>query len=137
MILLLLALGCTGAVDDTGAPDSGTPPITEPRFTLDADVQPLMDEFCTEICHQEPMAESNTFSLMPGETRSEIIDVPAVQVPVLDRVEPYQPELSYLMHKLWGSHTEVGGMGLSMPRDSDMPIEAVSIFEAWIEDGAH
>ena len=136
-LALLLACGPTDTPGETGpvdtAPTSTTP--AEPTVTLSEDVQPLIDQYCTEICHQA--TSINTFSMEPGDTYDEVVDVPAVQVPLLDRVEPGEPELSYLMHKLWGTHTEVGGMGMSMPRDSEIPHDARAVFEDWIAQGAH
>jgi len=36
-------------------------------------------------------------------------------LPAMKRVNPGEPQSSYLTHKLWGSHREVGGSGSRIP----------------------
>ncbi len=52
-------------------------------------------------------------------------------------VAPGEPETSYLMHKMDGTHADVGGSGSLMPMASTPISEAErDIVRAWIADGA-
>ena len=43
--------------------------------------------------------QANLF-LVPGASYSNLVNVPSVEVPSLDRVEPFNPDASYLICKL-------------------------------------
>lgn len=55
----------------------------------------------------------------------------------LKQVEPYEPEKSYLVHKLRGTAGSVGGsLGTIMPTDGALPPADLAAIEAWIANGA-
>lgn len=39
----------------------------------------------------------------------------AAEVPALKRIRPFRPDSSYLVHKIQGTQTTVGGSGARMP----------------------
>ncbi|MCP4871320.1 MAG: hypothetical protein GY898_21635 [Proteobacteria bacterium] len=68
-----------------------------------------------------------------------LVDVVAHQAPSMDLVEPYDPDFSYLMHKLDGTHFDVpGGHGSQMPPDvpGGLSDELKDGIRAWIWSGA-
>ena len=66
-----------------------------------------------------------------------LVGVPSTQLPSMQRVDSFQPDLSYLIHKLEGTHTGVGGSGLQMPvLGNKVPQESINVIRAWIAAGA-
>ena len=75
--------------------------------------------------------------LAEGVTRANLVDVPAVGAPGLNRVEKGDPERSYLVNKLEGTHLEVGGDGHRMPLGQNAwPQAEVDVVIRWIRSGA-
>lgn len=91
---------------DTGPTDTGAP------LSYAADIEPLWTGHCTEGCH--PGSDSMA-DLRDGFGWADLVDVPAVELPTMDRVQAGDPTRSYLMHKLDGTHIREGGMGPPMP----------------------
>ncbi len=75
-------------------------------------------------------------ALVPGKAYSHLVGVPATELD-MQRVEPFQPDNSYLIHKLQGTHLEVGGSGVRMPFHQP-PLKAglIEKFRLWIAAGA-
>jgi outer membrane protein assembly factor BamB len=65
-----------------------------------------------------------------------MVNVPSVQVPGLDLIEPFSAGLSYLVHKLDGTHESVGGSGGPMPLAALLPPADRDGIRAWIGAGA-
>jgi len=58
-------------------------------------------------------------------------------LPAMKRVNPGEPQSSYLTHKLWGSHREVGGSGSRMPQQQPvLPKSVQEQFTNWVLAGA-
>jgi hypothetical protein len=147
------AADAAGAADagpsSDAAPDSGVmtlcpvgpPPGATP--TLSADVQPVFSGYCAlPACHVAVGGNGAGLVLEDGATWASAVNVPAAQVletSMLDRVEPGAPDLSYLMHKLQGTHLEppVFGTGMRMPAGGLCldPADLATI-RAWIAAGA-
>jgi hypothetical protein len=66
-----------------------------------------------------------------------MVGVPSQQAPGLNMIEPGDPEKSYLVLKLRGTHGQSGGGGARMPI-ADSPLDDVeeAAVEAWIANGA-
>lgn len=100
-------------------------------------VQPVFDTHCV-VCHQYG-AEQAGLSLEDGDAHSNLVNVKSTQSP-LERVVPGKIEASYLVHKLRGTHNEVGGSGVLMPLSSGgkgaMSVEENALVTSWIEQGA-
>lgn len=103
-------------------------------MSFQQDIAPILKRRCA-VCHitgQEP----GKLSLVPDRALQSLRGAESVQSQ-LKRVEPGQPEKSYLLHKLLGSHKDVGGEGSQMPYLSNpLPKEQVELIRAWIEQGA-
>ncbi|MFM2161330.1 MAG: hypothetical protein RLZZ383_842 [Pseudomonadota bacterium] len=134
----------TGAFAGAAAPLSPVPdiedfsPPTDTAWAPAADVVASWDEVeailnarCTP-CHIGGttaglrLSDGHT-SLLAGHT-------PSCGMPY---VAPFDPQGSYLWRKLQGTHTTVGGTGLSMPSDQErLPRAERDVIAAWIRDGA-
>jgi hypothetical protein len=64
----------------------------------------------------------------------------ASQVPALKRVRPFMPDSSYLVHKIQGTQTAVGGTGARMPLGCSgsgcLPNASINLIRNWILQGA-
>lgn len=101
------------------------------------DVQPLYDSYCVS-CHMLESAQGGLV-LEQGEAHSQLVGVPSTQIEMA-RVTPGDPERSYLLHKLRGTHLKVGGSGLPMPYGAEvsagMSAAAIALIERWVAEGA-
>ncbi|MDQ3037562.1 MAG: hypothetical protein M3Y87_34525, partial [Myxococcota bacterium] len=78
-----------------------------------AEVQARFDATCSG-CHVGGGASGG---LALDSFAATTMNVPALQLPTMDRIEPGDRAASYLYHKLVGSHVMVGGSGNRMPND--------------------
>ncbi|HAC35537.1 MAG TPA: hypothetical protein DCF45_13570 [Gammaproteobacteria bacterium] len=101
------------------------------------DLQPVFDARCVQ-CH---LLESPQGGLVleNGEAHFNLVDTPSTQVS-MPRVAPGDPQQSYLIHKMRGSHIEAGGSGQPMPFGNEssvgMPAKEIELIERWITAGA-
>jgi hypothetical protein len=104
---------------------------------LSADVQPILTANCAlSGCHAggNPQQGQN---LSAGQTFANVVNVASNELPTMDRVEPGQPDSSYLVHKIQGTHLQVGGSGDRMPRGrSPLSQGDINVIRAWIQAGA-
>lgn len=99
------------------------------------DLLPILKRRCG-ACHitgQEP----GNMALIPGKAYESLVNQDSVELPTMKRVQPGDPDKSYLIHKLEGTHVEVGGTGSRMPfHQGPLPKKQLTQFRAWIESGA-
>ncbi|MFT3916203.1 MAG: hypothetical protein QM704_19640 [Anaeromyxobacteraceae bacterium] len=66
-----------------------------------------------------------------------MVDVESQQAPGVKLIAPGDPDSSYLVHKLRGTHALVGGGGARMPiADAALDDAEQAAVEAWIANGA-
>jgi hypothetical protein len=115
----------TGALDvaDTGGDAGGCEPVVPY-----GDVQAIFDNRCSG-CHVG--GALGGLSLDKGA--DEIVSVPALELPSMNRIEPGDPSQSYLWLKLTDQHEQAGGSGGAMPLGGNMlPQGELDTIEAWI-----
>lgn len=104
-----------------------------------ADVQPLLNGSCASSnCHgsnanpsQKPMV------LQTGEAYDAIVGISSAQLPAMPRITPGEPNQSYLIHKLQGTHGGVGGAGSRMPLGQPpLSQSIIDLVRQWVADGA-
>ena len=107
--------------------------------SLSEDVQPLFTFSCAVAgCHDRATASGGQVleegSLFDADTG--IVGV-ASQGSLLLRVEPFDSQASYLIHKLQGTQLDVGGEGDQMPLFG-IPFddEMIQVIRDWIDEGA-
>lgn len=68
------------------------------------------------------------------ESFANLVNVASVQIPNLDRVEPGDPDNSYLIRKLEGA---AGIVGTRMPQGGPfLSAEQIGVIREWIQNGA-
>ena len=133
---LTLLSRCARSPADTATTTTGggTPP-GPPTFT--ATVQPIFTASCaTGFCHtgDNPAAGMN---LSAGAAYSNTINVPANELGTMMRIRPGQPDSSYLIHKIQGTHLTVGGIRARMPLGGPYLSDSViALVRTWVTLGA-
>jgi hypothetical protein len=149
-----LICGCPGDDDDTGASltDTSGPGETSlaesstagessstgaPAVDYVTQIQPIWNSACT--CHL--MGPSGTMTATVLTLNAEVsyanlVDTPSEQASAIDRIEPGDPQASYLWHKLQGTQFIIGGSGTAMPQVGSLTQEQTSAIQDWIEQGA-
>lgn len=100
-------------------------------------LQPIFTDRCAfGGCHATVSPAAGQ-SLAEGLAYARTVNVPSEELPSMDRVEPGDPDRSYLVHKVQGTHLDVGGSGLRMPRGQEpLSQDQINLIRAWIEQGA-
>lgn len=99
------------------------------------DVQPILNSQCV-YCHVTG-AENGGLNLGRRHAHAALMSE-STEAP-MPRVTPGDPDQSYLIHKLRGTHLEVGGNGSAMPvYDPPKPFPAaqLDLIERWVGEGA-
>jgi len=114
---------------------SAMPIAADDPVSFAADLMPTLKARCA-VCHMTG-GEPGGMALTPDTAWSDLVGRDSMGLPSMKRVNPGEPQSSYLMHKLWGSHREVGGNGSRMPLHQP-PLSAAVLgdFETWIQAGA-
>jgi hypothetical protein len=125
-------------VDDDGDGTIDENCACDPDFDLPTyadDVQPIFDANCTG-CHVGATAPRG-LDLSDGVSYDMIVDVASGELSSMDRIEPFDPANSYLIHKIEGTHRAVGGTGVRMPQGGPyLDATTAGIIEGWVLDGA-
>lgn len=145
---LALVMGCGDSSADTSSgsesdessasedSESGAPEA--PDFA--AEIQPIFESAC--LCHFMPATgdamTAPYLTLNAGVGLGELVDVDSVQLPSMKRVAPADVDNSYLVHKLRGTHADVGGPmdTNTMPPLAPLSEDEILTIEAWIAAGA-
>jgi mono/diheme cytochrome c family protein len=130
----LAAVGCVPG-PEVGPYTPNVGDATPATFT--AITQEILVPRCaTSACHSGNPPPNAPVSLDADRAWQELVGVPAQQAP-LALVEPGDPSRSYLVLKLRGTASDVGGLGTPMPINDELLTEAQLLaIEAWILNGA-
>ena len=134
--MLCALAGCAG--DGTGLDANGRPLDGDGgggSDTLQPTFQSIQEQVFTPICtacHAGAAAPLG-LRLEEGASYALLVNAPSVEVPALLRVQPGDPDASYLIQKLEGT-AEVGGR---MPLNgTPLPQATIDVIRQWITDGA-
>jgi hypothetical protein len=101
------------------------------------DVQPILSGSCAFAGCHAGTSPAQGMNLGDGQTFSNVVNVASRELPSMNRVTPNQPDISYLVHKIQGTHVGVGGSGSQMPLGrSPLSPDEIELIRAWIEGGA-
>lgn len=104
------------------------------------DVQPILSGSCAfSNCHGTTNANpgGRPMVLTTGQAYNNVVDVQAVELSAMARIKPGQPDQSYLIHKLQGTHRTVGGSGERMPLSgAPLPQAQIDLIRTWVANGA-
>jgi hypothetical protein len=131
---VLALVGCAGngeGLDENGRPideGDGGGGLTADFASIQANV---FTPICT-TCHSGAAAPLG-LRLDEGASYALLVNAPSTEAPTLLRVNPGDPDSSYLIHKLEGT-AQVGGR---MPLGgAPLPQETIAVIRQWILEGA-
>ena len=127
--VVLAASGCPGNGSALGGGGVGG---LEP--TLSSLQEHVFGAICIN-CHVPGGAGSFMLLDTAEHTFQNLVDVPSLEDPSLDRVEPGDPELSYVVHKIEGRST-IQGDPMPPPPESRLAPDQIAAIREWIENGA-
>ena len=124
--------GCAGSgdgLDENGRPlDSGPLPLAATFASIQ---QNVFTPICTR-CHAGAAAPAG-LRLDEASSYAMLVNVASVEVPGLRRVQPGNPDLSYLIQKIEGR----AAVGARMPLNSPpLPQATIDVIKQWIAEGA-
>lgn len=112
----------------------------EPPATFDEVRDEVLLTSCAlSSCHGAGTGELTISADDPDAIYDVLVDVPSVHDPSIPRVKPGDPDGSFLVQKLEGTHANRGEDNEAMPPPSGLlesDPEAVARVRSWIEDGA-
>lgn len=128
LIALTLSACGGGGGDGGGGGGGGDPPIEATLASIQANV---FTPICTS-CHAGGAAPQG-LRLEDGVSFAMLVNVPSVEVPSILRVDPGNPDDSYLIQKIEGTAAVGGRMPLGGSR---LPQPTIDAMRQWITDGA-
>jgi len=99
------------------------------------DLVPALKKNCA-ICHLTGQ-EAGNLALHPRAAYKSLTAKQSIEAKNMLLVSPGKAEDSYLIHKLQGTHLDVGGTGNRMPfGNASLPPEIINDFVQWVNEGA-
>lgn len=130
-LLLPLLAACSS---EAPAPEAPNAPA-EATSLYQQKIAPLFRARCG-TCHLTG-TEAGNIQLTPNQAIVAIVDVASQEAPKLKRVVPGDPDNSYLVMKLEGTHIENGGSGTTMPFAAPpLSPQEIADIRQWIKEGA-
>ena len=123
---------CAGngeGLDENGRPTGGS--STQLTPTLASIQDNVFTPICTQ-CHAGAAAPLG-FRLDESSAYAMLVNAPSVEAPSLVRVQPGNPDSSYLIQKLEGTAAVGGQMPLGQP---PLPPATIAVIRQWIANGA-
>lgn len=107
-----------------------------PVVSYQADIVPLLEGNCA-TCHLTG-EEAGGLSLVGDAAIASLVDKPSQGAPAILRIAPGNPDRSYIVMKLEGTHIAHGGSGARMPFGGP-PLSPTQIatIRNWIAAGAN
>ena len=103
------------------------------------DVQPILSGSCAfSNCHgTNANPSAKPMVLTSGQAYSNIVGVSSAELPSMQRIQAGQPNSSYLIHKIQGTHLTVGGSGSRMPLGvAPLSQARIDLIRSWVANGA-
>lgn len=134
--MLLSAVSALSACAGNGEGlDENGRPLEEQDDTLQPTFSSIQSHVLTPICTTCHSSAAAPLGLRLDEASSYalLVNAPSVQVPAVLRVQPGNPDASYLVQKLEGTAAVGARMPLGQPA---LPAESIAVIRQWIADGA-
>jgi hypothetical protein len=125
---------CSCAGNGEGLDENGRP-IGSSSAQLTPTLASIQDNVFTPICTQCHVGAAAPlgFRLDESSAYAMLVNAPSVEVPSLMRVQPGNPDSSYLIQKLEGTAAVGGQMPLGQP---PLPAATIAVIRQWIANGA-
>ncbi|MGD2135222.1 MAG: Ig-like domain-containing protein [Gemmatimonadales bacterium] len=126
----------SATVTATADGESGSADITVTELSFAQHVQPVFTNNCAlSGCHAGA-SPAQGMNLSAGSAYGNIVNVQSAESSLL-RIEPLEPDSSYLIHKVQGTQASVGGSGSQMPLGGPaLSQETIDVLRAWVRNGA-
>lgn len=137
LFAFLLIVGCTKEKRDAVTSNALMNPPGSPSFAaLQSDI--FLLSCAVSGCHDNRATPAGQLNLSSyDKSYAELVNITSVQVPSRKLVVAADPSLSYLINKLQGTHTAVGGTGVRMPQfAAALPPSEIDRVVTWINNGA-
>jgi hypothetical protein len=128
---LLLLAGC----GDVKSPTEPLEVPSSPAFTFAQVQAQIFTPNCAKAGCHAASAASGGMVLEAGRSYGEIVNRPAVGNASLDRVEPGNPERSYLIRKLRGD-SDITGSQMPLDNPGSLTREQMDGLVGWVRAGA-
>ena len=131
-LVLLLAAACGSVKTPTEPeePGGGAAPLTFTRIQAE-----IFTPNCVKSgCHDAATASAGMV-LAAGVSYGQIVNVRSTESSTLDRIEPGDPERSYMIKKLRGD-PDITGDRMPLDRPGGLPQEQIDGIIAWVRAGA-
>lgn len=134
MSITALSLACGDLKESPTDPGGGGEPPPDATATFVRVQQEILTPTCAlSACH-DPFFPQEALILSNGRSYALLVNIPSRQVPALDRVEPGDPDASYLYRKVNGGP---GITGDRMPQGRPALTAAqLALLRDWIRRGA-
>lgn len=127
---MLLAAGGVPAQERQGVGSgSESTRATQQVFSFKRLIQPILDAQCVS-CHLSGASQGG-LNLEDGYAYQSLVRQQSRQNK-WRRIEPGNPDESYLVRKLEGSHIEIGGEGTRMPPEGSLDNASLAAIRKWI-----
>lgn len=130
----VLALAACSAGNGEGLDQNGQPIPTQP--TVPSDFQQIQDTIFTPICTQCHIGAGapQGLRLDAANSYAMIVSVPSNEVPALMRINPGNPDSSYLVQKIQGNAAQ----GVRMPANGPPYLSQaqIDLIRGWVAAGA-
>jgi len=132
VIVLMILSGCGAGGGDEDGDDGGGGGL---QPTLQSIQTNIFGPICAQAgCHVGASAQQGLMLDSVDNSFQNLVEVASTEAPSLLRVNPGNPDNSYLVHKIEGRSTIVGAqMPLNQPALSGSQIAAI---RTWIQNGA-
>ncbi|HEY0159014.1 MAG TPA: hypothetical protein VGF28_17140 [Thermoanaerobaculia bacterium] len=132
LILVLLVLTGCGELKTPTQPGGGGNPI-DPNATFTRVQNEIFTPTCASIGCHHPVGQQSQLVLTAAQSYANTVNIASVEMPQLRRVQPGDPDNSYLYRKITGSGITGERMPLSLP-----PLSAaqIALVRDWIRRGA-
>jgi hypothetical protein len=130
-LLLPLAFGC-GTVKTPAEPDE---PGGGPAFTFSQIQVEIFTPTCVKATCHDSASVSGNLVLEAGQAYGSLVNRPAESNSTFDRVEPGDPERSYLIKKLRGD-PDITGERMPFDGPPYLSAEQIAGIAGWIRAGA-
>jgi hypothetical protein len=129
LVLLLAACGSVKSPTEPEEPGGGT------AFSFAQIQAEVFTPSCAKSgCHDAASASAGLV-LAAGQSYNEIVNQPSTGRSSLDRIEPGDPERSYLVKKLRGD-PDIAGARMPLDRPDGLPQDQIDGIIAWVRAGA-
>ncbi len=134
---MVLTAEAEDAAGNVGTSDEVTVAVDNAEGVSFASIQSSVFGPLCSGCHTGPTGGALPGGMdlsSAGDSYAALVGVPSIQVPAMDRVEPGDPDNSYLIRKLEGGP---GITGTQMPQGGPFLNQAtIDEIRSWIADGA-